>query len=60
MARLEDGTPAKEFAVGGEGFSWEHLEAIRAFGRFPGRNEAFGRESTREEEEWLRVHPGGF
>jgi len=31
-----------------------HLETIRRFGRFPGRNEALGRQSTREEIEFLK------
>lgn len=30
-----------------------HREIIRRFGRFPHRNAALGRESTREEREWL-------
>ena len=32
----------------------EHLEIIRHFGRFPGRNRALGRQSTREEMEFLK------
>jgi uncharacterized protein (DUF924 family) len=31
-----------------------HLKIIRRFGRFPGRNEALGRQSTREELEFLK------
>jgi uncharacterized protein (DUF924 family) len=31
-----------------------HLETIRRFGRFPGRNGALGRRSTKEEIEFLR------
>jgi uncharacterized protein (DUF924 family) len=31
-----------------------HLEMIRRFGRFPGRNEALGRQSTKEEIEFLK------
>ena len=31
-----------------------HLKIIRRFGRFPGRNEALGRQSTKEEIEFLR------
>jgi uncharacterized protein (DUF924 family) len=31
-----------------------HLRMIRRFGRFPGRNEALGRQSTKEEIEFLR------
>ncbi|KAM0717215.1 hypothetical protein Q7P37_007067 [Cladosporium fusiforme] len=34
--------------------AWEgHVEAIRAFGRYPHRNECLGRVSTAEEKEWL-------
>ena len=32
----------------------EHLEAIRRFGRFPGRNQALGRQSTQEEVNFLK------
>ena len=31
-----------------------HFETIRRFGRFPGRNEALGRQSTKEEIEFLK------
>jgi len=31
-----------------------HLQIIRRFGRFPGRNEALGRQSTKEEIEFLK------
>jgi uncharacterized protein (DUF924 family) len=31
-----------------------HLKTIRRFGRFPGRNEALGRQSTKEEIEFLK------
>lgn len=44
--------------------SLEHAErhrvAIERFGRFPGRNEALGRESTPEERAFLEEHPAGF
>lgn len=37
-----------------------HLKMIRRFGRFPGRNEALGRQSTKEEIEFLKgQHPQG-
>ena len=32
-----------------------HHETIRRFGRFPGRNEALGRQSTKEESEFLKL-----
>lgn len=35
-----------------------HREVVRRFGRFPGRNEALGRESTPEEAQWLAQ--GGY
>lgn len=34
-------------------FALEHAECIRDFGRFPYRNEVLGRETTREEAEYL-------
>ncbi|CAF4327299.1 unnamed protein product [Rotaria magnacalcarata] len=36
-----------------KGFPHEHHDVIQQFGRFPGRNDAMGRESTVEEVEWL-------
>jgi len=38
---------------GARGFSLQHYNVIKRFGRFPGRNEALGRESTAEEAAWL-------
>ena len=35
-----------------------HIEVVKLFGRFPYRNEALGRKSTPEEEEWLAA--GGY
>lgn len=32
----------------------QHLEIIRRFGRFPGRNDALGRQSTQEEMDFLK------
>lgn len=32
-----------------------HLEPLRKFGRYPHRNEALGRKSTEEEEDWLKT-----
>lgn len=39
-------------------YAEEHLEIIRRFGRFPHRNLAFGRETTKEEQAFL--DGGGF
>lgn len=41
------------------GYATAHRDVIARFGRFPHRNRALGRESTPEEEEWLR-DGGGF
>jgi uncharacterized protein (DUF924 family) len=41
-------------------FALSHREAIRRFGRFPGRNRALSRETTAEEEEFLSKNPAGF
>lgn len=35
-------------------YAEEHLEVFRRFGRFPGRNHALGRQSTREEMNFLK------
>lgn len=37
-----------------------HRDAIAAFGRFPGRNAALGRETTAEEQAWLHANGGGW
>jgi uncharacterized protein (DUF924 family) len=41
-------------------FAKRHSVPICQFGRFPSRNEALGRETTKEEEEYLKAHPNGF
>jgi uncharacterized protein (DUF924 family) len=41
------------------GYATAHRDVIARFGRFPHRNRALGRESTPEEEQWLR-DGGGF
>ena len=46
------GEPAEGAAVRMSAES--HLKMIRRFGRFPGRNEALGRQSTKEEIEFLK------
>ena len=35
-------------------YAEQHLEIIRRFGRFPGRNRALGRQSTQEEMDFLK------
>jgi len=40
-------------------YAHQHLDVIAAFGRFPHRNQAVGRESTQVEKEWL-AEGGGF
>jgi uncharacterized protein (DUF924 family) len=39
-------------------YARQHQEIIERFGRFPHRNRVLGRESTREELEFLKTHPG--
>ena len=46
VAENPDCTEFLEYAV-------QHMEVIRRFGRFPGRNRALGRQSTREEVDFL-------
>ena len=47
--------------LGGEygDYAIKHREVIELFGRFPHRNAALGRESTKEEQDWLDAG-GGF
>ena len=40
------------------GFAKQHHDIVERFGRFPHRNVALGRESTQEEVEFMKVHPG--
>ena len=58
--RGEEGSQGKESASTSVGFARKHMDVIRAFGRFPSRNTILGRESTVEEAEYLKGHPGGF
>jgi len=37
-----------------------HRDVICAFGRFPGRNEALGRQSTDQESKFLERYPSGL
>lgn len=55
-----EGSQGRESATTSVGFARKHMDVIRAFGRFPSRNTILGRESTIEEVEYLKGHPGGF
>ena len=46
--------------LGGIDWAERHAAAISAFGRFPARNAALGRDSTPEEAAFLERHPSGF
>lgn len=60
VSRAEAGSPAHDFANRGVGFTRGHMDIIAAFGRFPGRNAALGRQSTAEELEFLGRNPSGL
>ncbi|KAE9365655.1 DUF924-domain-containing protein [Stipitochalara longipes BDJ] len=60
VARLESDTENGKFAEASLTSARRHLDVISRFGRFPGRNEALGRESTSEEIEFLKEHPFGL
>lgn len=49
----EEGAWSVEWAI-------KHKEVIDQFGRYPHRNKILGRDSTREEEEYLRKPDAGF
>lgn len=60
-ARAEPDTGLRELFDSEIGIAQAHVNAIRRFGRFPGRNAALGRESTTKELEYLRESgPWGF
>ncbi len=40
-------------------YAQRHYDVIKEFGRFPHRNAVLGRETTKEEQDWLDEH-GGF
>jgi uncharacterized protein (DUF924 family) len=42
----------------GLNYARQHFDVIERFGRFPHRNRVLGRESTPEENEFLKTHPG--
>jgi uncharacterized protein (DUF924 family) len=41
-------------------YALRHREAVARFGRFPARNAALGRPTTKEEADYLKEHPSGF
>lgn len=41
-------------------YALRHQAVIRRFGRFPARNQALGRNTTRDESDFLQKHPEGF
>ena len=52
---LDDGlNDLAESYKGGVKFAKDHQAVIEKFGRYPGRNKALGRESTKEEIEYLQ------
>jgi uncharacterized protein (DUF924 family) len=54
FAKMKDEDPL------GYDYAVKHLEVIKRFGRFPGRNKALKRDSTAEEEEYLASNDNGF
>lgn len=59
---LEDRVPDRELErfEGYTHYAERHRDIIARFGRFPHRNEVLGRESTREEIDFLSSGDGGF
>ncbi|MEO7774825.1 MAG: DUF924 family protein [Steroidobacteraceae bacterium] len=41
-------------------FAQQHRDIVQRFGRFPHRNEALGRRTTADEDEYLRGNPNSF
>lgn len=60
IARCEEGSEAKQFHTRGIHAAMGHLGTIEKFGRFPSRNKILGRESTKEELDFLTEFPHGF
>jgi uncharacterized protein (DUF924 family) len=60
--RLVEEAPADARGLfeGAADWARRHAAVIERFGRFCGRNDALGRESTAEEREFLRENPSGF
>lgn len=55
-----DGSDEKAYMNNSTAFTRRHLECVVQLGRFPKRNEALGRPSTKEEIEYLKEKPTGF
>lgn len=53
-ARAEPGSAMRELLDGALGMVQAHVDVVRRSGRFPGRNEALGHESTDEELAFLQ------
>jgi len=60
VRRCDPESEAGMFAKVSLSIAQKHMDVIKQFGHFPARNEALGRESTVEEIEFLKEHPGGF
>jgi uncharacterized protein (DUF924 family) len=60
LLRCQANSEDTKFAEASLGAGKSHLEVIRRFGRFPGRNAVLDRESTPEELEFLKEHPFGL
>lgn len=60
LARSPDNSDEQKFHTTGLLAAKGHLEVIRKFGRFPGRNKFLGRTSTPEEEAFLEANPHGL
>ena len=58
--RCPEGSDEHKFLQNGMQAGVSHRDTIMKFGRYPGRNKALGRESTKEEEEFLKENPSGF
>ena len=59
-SRCGDDVEAKKFVENEADWAQKHMDVIQRFGRFPARNQVLGRESTREELEFLKENPRGF
>jgi uncharacterized protein (DUF924 family) len=58
--RAPEGSDEKKFLTNGLQSGIQHRDVIARFGRYPSRNAILGRQSTKEEEEFLRENPNGF
>lgn len=61
LARAQEGTDLHELLKGALDMAQVHVNIVRRFGHFPGRNEVLGRKSTQEEIDFLEDKgPRGF